>query len=241
VRYAVLSDIHGNLESLTTALELTKPDDVIMCLGDIVGYGPNPNECLQLIRERAKTVILGNHDVAAIESFGLDYFNDAAREALLWTQRVLTRENVAWLSGLDYEVRTPDYLLVHGAPVNYFTYILDNQTAAEAFEATDARLIFVGHTHLAEYFSRSESGRVTRHSMRAGGNLKLDPAVRYILNVGSVGQPRDGNPKASFAFYDVENGTVSWQRYDYPIEPVREKMAEVHLPRRLADRLLVGR
>jgi diadenosine tetraphosphatase ApaH/serine/threonine PP2A family protein phosphatase len=216
-------------------------DDVVLCLGDIVGYGPNPNECLNLVRERATTVILGNHDVAAIESFGLDYFNEAARTALVWTQGVLTKENAAWLAGLEYEARTPEYLLVHGAPVNYFTYILDNPTAAEAFDATDAPLVFIGHTHLAEYYAKSAGGRVTRHSMRAGGELGLEPNTRYIVNVGSVGQPRDGNPLPCLAFYDPAQSAISWKRYEYPIESVRAKMIDAQLPRRLADRLLVGR
>ena len=241
MRYAILSDIHGNLDSLTVALGMIQDDDVVLCLGDIVGYGPNPNECLSLVRQRAASTILGNHDVAAIDNFGLEYFNDAARDALLWTQSVLTKENAAWLGTLGYEVRTPEYLLVHGAPVNYFTYILDNPTAAEAFAATDASLVFIGHTHLAEYYAKGRDGRVTRHSMRAGGELRLEQDRRYIVNVGSVGQPRDGNPKASLAFYDPSTQTVTWRRYPYDIDDVRKKMSEAHLPQRLADRLLVGR
>jgi len=241
MRYAVVSDIHGNLESLRIALAALRKDDGLLCLGDIVGYGPNPNECVELIRERATATILGNHDVAAIESFGLDYFNPAAREAIEWTQKVLTPQSRDWLASLDYELRTPEYLLVHGAPVNYFEYIVDNPSAAEAFDGTDAPLVFIGHTHLAEYYAKAPSGRITRHPMRTGGSLQLDPATRYILNAGSIGQPRDGNPQASFLFYDQSNGTIEWQRYDYPIESVREKIAHEHLPARLADRLLVGR
>jgi predicted phosphodiesterase len=241
VRYAILSDIHGNLESLSVALRMLQPDDVVLCPGDIVGYGPNPNECVALIRERAGTTVLGNHDVAAIENFGLDYFNEAARKALEWTQGVLNAENKAWLATLEYEVRTPEFLLVHGAPVTYFAYILDNPSAAEAFAATDAPLVLIGHTHIAEYYAKSATGRVTRHSMRDGGTLRLENGTRYIVNAGSVGQPRDGNPKASFAFYDASAQTVEWQRYDYPMDAVREKMAHEHLPSRLRDRLLVGR
>jgi diadenosine tetraphosphatase ApaH/serine/threonine PP2A family protein phosphatase len=241
VKYGIISDVHANLESLNVALELIEPDRTVLSLGDIVGYGPNPNECAALVRERASSAILGNHDVAAIESFGLDYFNEAAREALEWTQGVLSAENAAWLGSLEYEVRTPDYLLVHGAPVNYFEYILDNVSAAEAFAATDAPLVFIGHTHLAEYYAKAPNGRVTRHPMRTGGELVLDPAVRYLVNVGSVGQPRDGNPRPSLALYDSETRTVTWKRYDYAVGRVRDKMAEAHLPQRLADRLLLGR
>jgi len=136
VRYAVLSDIHGNLDSLDAAFALIGAEDAVLCLGDTVGYGPQPNECVERIRARATATVLGNHDVAAIDDFGLAYFNPAAKEAMKWTQRVLTAENRTWLDSLGYEFRMPDFLLVHGAPVNYFEYILDKSAAARAFAAT---------------------------------------------------------------------------------------------------------
>src|SRR5512146_1316686 len=120
MRYAVMSDVHGNLESLQCAFSFLRDDDVLMCLGDIVGYGPNPNECVGMIRERARHAVLGNHDLAALENFGVEYFNDVARAAIAWTQGVLSDENRAWLNTLSYELRFPEFLLVHGAPVNYF-------------------------------------------------------------------------------------------------------------------------
>ncbi|HEU5481228.1 MAG TPA: metallophosphoesterase family protein, partial [Candidatus Tumulicola sp.] len=144
MRYAVISDVHGNLESLERALALLAPDDALICLGDMVGYGPNPNECVRLLRDRTTHAVLGNHDLAALENFGTEYFNDAARAAIEWTQRNLDAESRTWLNGLSYELRLPDFLLVHGAPVNYFEYILDKRAAARAFEQTDARLIFIG-------------------------------------------------------------------------------------------------
>jgi diadenosine tetraphosphatase ApaH/serine/threonine PP2A family protein phosphatase len=241
VSFAIVSDIHGNLESLTAALARVEPGDGLLCLGDIVGYGPNPNECVALIRERAKTTVLGNHDVAAIDNFGLEYFNPTARTALVWTQGVLAPEHAEWLSSLAYEHREPDYLMVHGAPVDYFAYILDNVDAARAFEATDAPLVFVGHSHVAEYYALLPDGSIVHRHMQHGGELALDAAARYVVNVGSVGQPRDANPEASFARYDPEARTVTWTRYGYPIEQVRAKIDEAHLPHVLADRLLVGR
>jgi diadenosine tetraphosphatase ApaH/serine/threonine PP2A family protein phosphatase len=240
-RFAIVSDIHGNLESFTAALAKLDPSDALLCLGDIVGYGPNPNECVALVRERATTTILGNHDVAAIDNFGLEYFNPVARTALIWTQGVLAREHREWLSSLGYEHREANFLMVHGAPVDYFTYILDNVDAARAFEATDAPLIFVGHSHVAEYYARSGDGSIVHRHMQQGGALSLDPDLRYVVNVGSVGQPRDANPAASFAFYDRAARTVTWERYPYAIEQVREKIDEARLPHVLADRLLVGR
>jgi diadenosine tetraphosphatase ApaH/serine/threonine PP2A family protein phosphatase len=210
-------------------------------LGDIVGYGPNPNECVARIRERATATVLGNHDVAAIDNFGLQYFNPAAREAMKWTQRVLDVESIAWLNSLGYEFRDPNFLLVHGAPVNYFEYILDKAGAARAFAATDAPLVFVGHTHIAEYYALEPDGSITHQHLQTGGTLVLDPQRRYIVNVGSIGQPRDLNPRASFGFYDVDARTVTVTRFDYPIAVVQEKIVAAHLPEALARRLVVGR
>ncbi|GAC1416298.1 MAG: metallophosphoesterase family protein [Candidatus Velthaea sp.] len=213
----------------------------MLCLGDIVGYGPNPNECVQLIRERATATVLGNHDVAAIDNFGLSFFNPAAREAMQWTQAVLSKESADWLNTLGYEFRMPEFLLVHGAPVNYFEYILDKPAAARAFAATDAPLIFIGHTHIAEYYALRPDGTIEHKHLQRGGTFTLDDANRYIVNVGSVGQPRDLNPQASFAFYEPAVKSITVTRYDYPIARVQEKIASVHLPAALARRLVMGR
>ncbi|HTU69995.1 MAG TPA: metallophosphoesterase family protein [Candidatus Baltobacteraceae bacterium] len=241
MRYAVISDIHSNIESLQRALALMREDDEILCLGDVVGYGPNPNECLELLRTRLKHAVLGNHDLAALENFGVEYFNDAARAAIAWTQRVLTDENRAWLNGLSYEIRYPEFLMVHGAPVHYFEYILDKRTAAKAFANTDAPLVFIGHTHIAEYWVQEPDGSVGHRHMQHGGALKLEEGRRYIIDVGSIGQPRDLNPEASFVFYEPERRSVEWVRYPYPIREVQEKIHEAHLPEYLAMRLESGR
>ncbi len=241
MRYAVLSDIHGNLEALELALAQIAPTDGLLCLGDIVGYGPNPNECVTLVRERATATVLGNHDVAAIDNFGLSYFNPAARAAMEWTQTVLAEEHRAWLNTLGYEFRMPECLLVHGAPVNYFEYILDKPAAARAFAATDAPLIFVGHTHIAEYYALRPDGTIDHKHLQQGGTFSLDEGSRYIVNVGSIGQPRDLNPRASFAFFEPATRTVSIVRFEYPIAQVQEKIAAAHLPEALARRLVMGR
>lgn len=241
MRYAVVSDIHSNIEALEAAFARIADDDAVLCLGDIVGYGPNPNECVERIRGRATATVLGNHDVAAIDDFGLAYFNPAAREAMKWTQGVLLPENRSWLDGLGYEFRMPEFLLVHGAPVNYFEYILDKSGAARAFAATDAPLIFVGHTHIAEVYALRPDGEIQHRHLQHGGEVRLEDGVRYLFNVGSVGQPRDLNPRASFGFYDSAARTVSVERVEYPIGLVQQKIASVHLPDALARRLLVGR
>ncbi|MEO9169981.1 MAG: metallophosphoesterase family protein [Candidatus Baltobacteraceae bacterium] len=241
MKYSIVSDVHGNLESLQRAFALIDDDDVVLCLGDIVGYGPNPNECARMVRERAKHSVLGNHDLAALENFGVEYFNDVARAAIAWTQQVLDGENREWLNGLSYELRLPDFLLVHGAPVNYFEYILDKRAALRAFEATDAPLIFVGHTHIAEYWVLEPDGSVSHKHMQKGGYLDLEPSKRYIVDVGSVGQPRDLNPDASFVRFDDGSRRVEWVRYDYPVGVVQEKIHEAQLPEYLAMRLETGR
>ena len=241
MRYAVLSDIHSNLDALDAAFALIRDDDAVLCLGDIVGYGPNPNECVERIRARHTATVLGNHDVAAIDDFGLAYFNPSAREAMRWTQGVLSAENRAWLDQLGYEFRMPDFLLVHGAPVNYFEYILDKAAAARAFAATDAPLIFIGHTHIAEIYAQHPDGTIEHAHLQQGGEIALADGVRYLVNVGSIGQPRDLNPKASFGFYDAAARTISIERVAYPIAEVQAKIASAHLPDALARRLTVGR
>ena len=241
MRYAIVSDIHGNIESLERALALIGNEDTVLCLGDIVGYGPNPNECVRMIQARAQNAVLGNHDLAALENFGVEYFNDAARAAIAWTQEVLSDESRTWLNGLSYELRFPDFLLVHGAPVNYFEYILDKRTAARAFANTDAPLVFIGHTHIAEYWVQEPDGSIGHKHMQNGGELQLEEGRRYIVDVGSVGQPRDLNPDASFAIYDSSARRVEWVRYPYPIAEVQEKIHHVHLPDYLATRLESGR
>lgn len=241
MRYAVVSDVHGNIEALEAALAVIRDDDAVLCLGDIVGYGPNPNECVERIRARATATVLGNHDVAAIDDFGLAYFNPAAREAMKWTQSVLTAQNREWLDGLGYEFRMPEFLLVHGAPINYFEYILDKAAAARAFAATDAPLIFVGHTHIAEVYALQPDGSIEHQHLQQGGEVSLAEGVRYLVNVGSIGQPRDLNPRLSFAIYDPQQRSVAIERIEYPIARVQEKIASVQLPDALARRLLVGR
>lgn len=241
MRYAIVSDIHGNLESLQTVVLTLADDDALVSLGDVVGYGPNPNECVATLQSRAQHAVLGNHDLAAVENFGVESFNRAAREAIAWTQGVLDAPSREWLNALPYELRFPDFLLVHGAPVNYFEYILDKRTAARAFERTDARIVFVGHTHIAEYWSLDPDGTIGHKHMQHGGEIELEKEKRYIIDVGSVGQPRDLNPQPCFVRYDSETGRVQWIRYDYPVENVQNKMRAAGLPASLIERLNLGR
>jgi predicted phosphodiesterase len=241
MRYAIVSDVHGNLESLERALSAISDEDVLISLGDVVGYGPNPNECVATLRGRCRHAVLGNHDLAAVENFGVENFNSAARAAIGWTQGVLDEPSRSWLNSLPYELRLPEFLLVHGAPVNYFEYILDKSSAARAFDRTDARIVFVGHTHIAEYWTSDTNGKIGHKHMQHGGELALEDDKRYIIDVGSVGQPRDLNPRACFVRYDPGERRVEWVRYEYPIEKVQDKMRAADLPAYLIERLSVGR
>jgi diadenosine tetraphosphatase ApaH/serine/threonine PP2A family protein phosphatase len=241
MKYAFVSDVHANLESLQHVLGALSEDETLVSLGDVVGYGPNPNECVAALRERCGNAVLGNHDLAAVENFGVEHFNRAAREAIAWTQGVLDEASRTWLNALPYELRFPEFLLVHGAPVNYFEYVLDKRAAAGAFDRTDARIVFVGHTHIAEYWVREPDGTIGHKHMQHGGSLELDGEKRYIIDVGSVGQPRDLNPQACFVRYDPAEMRVEWLRYDYPIAEVQAKMRAAGLPRYLVDRLSLGR
>lgn len=241
MRYAIVSDIHSNLESLTVMLAMLEAEDRLLCLGDTVGYGPDPNQCVSMLRERATQAVLGNHDVAATDNFGVAYFNPAARAAIVWTQGVISTESIEWLNGLSYEIRTPEYLMVHGAPKNYFEYILDKRAADRAFKNTDAPLIFAGHTHIADYYKLNPDGTIDHAHMQKGGSLALQEGARYIVNGGSVGQPRDLNPNASFAWYEPQARTIEFVRYAYPIAQVQQKIRDAGLPEALAARLEFGR
>ncbi|MBD5633238.1 MAG: metallophosphoesterase family protein [Candidatus Eremiobacteraeota bacterium] len=241
MRFTFISDIHSNVESLEAVFARIPASDTVLCLGDVVGYGPNPNECLALLRARVHASVLGNHDVAAVDGYGIEYFNPAARAAIEWTRTVIDPGHVAWLDGLSYELRLDDFLMVHGAPVEYFTYILDKGAAARAFAATDAPLVFVGHTHVADYYALARDGSIAHAHRQHGGVLALEPGMRYIVNAGSVGQPRDLNPEASFATFDSDARSVTWQRVAYPLARTQEKIEAARLPEVLARRLASGR
>ena len=209
-RLAIVSDIHSNLEALQAVARPRGPGDALLCLGDTVGYGPNPNECVELVRARARGRVMGNHDLAAIEGYGVEYFNPAARsrrrmDASECWPKSTPRGSRNWSTSSE----PPEFLLVHGAPERYFSYILDAAGARRAFAATDADVIFVGHSHVAEYYALT-AGRDRASPHAARGQLTLVPGVRYIINAGSVGQPRDLNPEASFARFDPPARTIVW-------------------------------
>lgn len=242
MRYGIISDVHSNIEALEAVLgELDALGiDELICLGDIVGYGPNPNECCTMLRERKCISIAGNHDEAAAKDSGIDYFSPLAREALEWNRAALTRDHLSYLSDLPRERRFDGFDIVHGAPVYHFDYILDVIDAQAAFNRTDAALTFVGHSHIAEVYYQDASRRTYQQRLLHGGRVDISPEYRYIVNPGSVGQPRDRNPQAAFAVIDVGEAYVDVRRVTYDVRSVQERIEHAHLPSQLGERLSIG-
>jgi predicted phosphodiesterase len=246
MRYGIISDIHGNLEALQRVLEELEDVDEVICLGDIVGYGANPNECCQLVRERCSLIMMGNHDAAVVGLMDLRWFNAVAAEALLWTRSQLSEENINFLSSLQTVKRVDNlFLTVHGSlryPIE--EYIFDELTAYGSMRKMpeDIRLCFFGHTHVAEAYSkRLNEKSVSRIDMSRGGKLRISSDEVYLINCGSVGQPRDGNSMAGFGIYDVESNEVEVKRIMYDIETAARKILRAGLPPLLAQRLFLGR
>ena len=232
MRLAIISDIHSNLEALSAALEAInkRKVDQIICLGDIVGYGANPRECLRLVRERCSVVLLGNHDLAAVKTEKAEDFNTTARIAARWTNGMLLEEEKSYLASLPYSAMLDDILFVHASPYEpeEFHYILSTRDAVDAMGFFTQRLCFVGHSHVPGMFS--ERGRVT----------VIDEDERYLINVGSVGQPRDGNPQLSFGLLDTEKWKYENIRLSYDAETAARKIIAAGLPPILGERLMVG-
>jgi len=237
MRYAVISDIHGNLEALKSVLKSIKKNgvDEILCLGDIVGYGPNPNECVERIKKMGIKTVVGNHDYVMVDDSWLEHFNPAAKLAALWTKALLKSENLQYLACLPFTVRLPDILLVHGSPIKpgRFHYIFNAIEALSQLNGFQEKICFVGHSHYPAIFT--SDGDV----FKDGAELK--DSVRYIINVGSVGQPRDKNPSACYGLLDTDSLTFSLVRIDYYIKKTAKKIMKAGLPVFLAERLFEGR
>jgi len=243
MRCLVLSDIHSNLEAFEAVVKDAGPVDQVWCLGDVVGYGPDPNDCVELLRSMPHRCICGNHDWATLGKLDLRDFNPDARDANLWNREQLTPDNLAYLDGLEETWVEGDFTLIHGSPRHpIWEYIIYASTAQTNFEHFDTPVCFVGHTHTPVIFclhEESGAGMVETIAPVANIPLKLGPG-RLIVNPGSVGQPRDGDPRASYAILDTEMLTVEHHRVEYPVEKTQAKMMEYDLPLRLVLRLGYG-
>lgn len=237
MRIALLSDIHSNLEALRAVLDSLPSVDRILCLGDIVGYGADPAQVIDLLRERGAEALQGNHDWAVVTGDTAE-FNPLAARAVEWTRSVLDRGPVDFLRRLPrtLEVEGCDALAVHGSPLDpLFEYVTGAGAARGCFGATSRSLILLGHSHIAMRFALRE-GRVEGRAFPEGGAETLGP--RTILNPGSVGQPRDGNPRASFGL--LAEGRFEIRRVEYDVAGAARKIREAGLPEFLAERLFFG-
>jgi predicted phosphodiesterase len=238
VRVAVVSDIHANLaalEAVLAAIDASPPDE-IWCLGDLVGYGARPNECCALVRERATVCLGGNHDLAVRGTIDLSDFSGDAGIAAEWTRGVIDEESLAFLQTLDVQGTAHGIALYHGSardPV--WEYVLSDEAAAATLTMTDAATVLVGHSHVALSVS----------SMLAGGlapqGTKIDlTSARWLLNPGSVGQPRDGDPRAAYLTLDLHTHTAGFDRVEYDVERTQAEIRAAGLPEPLASRLETG-
>ena len=241
MRYAILSDIHANLEALRAVLDDARDRvDAVLCLGDTVGYGADPGPCVELVGERATASVAGNHEWAVTGRMDLEWFNPYAREAAEWTHDRLDRECRAYLGALPLTAEVEDAVLVHASPARpeEWEYILSAEDGFAVLSHFATRLCFVGHSHVPGAWSIASAGRAHE---RGAVQLQLERGRRYLVNVGSVGQPRDRDARASYAVWDVDDRAVEIRRVGYDVETARGKIMAAGLPSMLGDRLRAGR
>ena len=240
MRYAIFADIHANLEALEAVLAAYKKESVdkYFCVGDVVGYAANPNECLEKFSEINPVCVAGNHDWASVGLLSLDYFNRYAKEAISWTVGNLKDKAVSFLKTLQLVYKNEDLTLVHGtlSSPQDFDYMIGNEIASRSFGLLETDVCFVGHTHTPGIFIQSKDQVRYAYTEK----IVMAQGHKYIVNVGSVGQPRDSDYRASYCLYDTENREIIIKRVDYDKALARSKIIEAGLPRFLGDRLLVG-
>jgi predicted phosphodiesterase len=246
VRDLIISDIHANFDALEAVLQdAAGRYDRIICLGDIVGYGPDPNRVVDWVRANVASVVRGNHDKAATGLEDPSWFNPVAEYAARWTQKELTPENDHFVRVMQRgPVPVNSYQIAHGSPLDEDGYIVTTVDAGFAFPYIDSEVTFFGHTHLQGGFSwsRMKAHPIPRPCILDRPEvIELQHDEAYLLNPGSVGQPRDGDPRAAYLIYDSAERTVAFARVAYDIEAVQQKIRRAQLPDILADRLSVGR
>lgn len=242
MRYAIFSDMHSNLEAYQAFLEDARKEGIngYLCVGDIVGYGANPRECIGLTRELGCPVVCGNHDWAAASKIIIEYFNYNAQKAILWTMEALDDVDKNYLANLNLVYQDEEFTLVHGSldRPQEFGYVLDQEEAARSIHFQQTPLCFIGHSHTAEIFYENKGGYI---DYTVKPKLKMEAGRKYLVNVGSVGQPRDGDWRSSYCIYDNEKKTLHIKRLEYDLKKAQEKILQADLPSRLAMRLAQGR
>jgi diadenosine tetraphosphatase ApaH/serine/threonine PP2A family protein phosphatase len=238
-RVAVISDVHGNwhaLEAVLAAVEAEQPDE-LWCLGDLVGYGPRPNPCCTTVRERASLCLAGNHDLGVLGRLDLAEFAPDAVASAEWTRGVLSAEARSFLESLSPTARRQDVQLFHASPRDpVWDYVLSADAAEAAFELTEDPLVLVGHSHVPLALAEAD-GTLAGGLAPEGTEAELGAGARLLLNPGSVGQPRDGDPRAAWLLLDFASACASFHRVAYPLERTQEEIRERGLPDALAERL----
>lgn len=244
MRYAIISDIHSNLAAFQAVLnDINKTGGIerIWCLGDIVGYGPDPKECIELLRQYEHICVAGNHDWGALEKIDLNDFNPEAAAACRWTGQQLGPDEVDYLANLPLTLQEGDFTLAHGSPREpIWEYLLSTYSARISFDYFQTKYCLVGHSHVPAIFEQlADSEDCSLAELSPDAPLILGEN-RQIINPGGVGQPRDGDPRAAYAIYDSEHGVIQHHHVPYDIDATQQKMAEYGLPSRLITRLSYG-
>ena len=239
MKFAIIADIHGNLDALEVVLKDAKEQGCThyTCLGDVVGYGANPKECLDIVRDSEMPTVKGNHDEYCSIDDETEGFNPHAAQAVLWTREQLSEDDRQWLRDLKYFRLVTSFSIVHATldgPQSW-GYVFDKLAAAASFTYQNTSVCFFGHTHVPVAFIRDSMVRGGTYS-----KLKVEAGKKYFINIGSVGQPRDGDPRAAYGVYDLDHGIIELRRLEYPIEKAQAKIRAAGLPERLADRLATG-
>ena len=240
MKYAVIADIHANLEAFEVVLKDTKDQRCThyCCVGDVVGYNANPKECLDIVRDMGMPCVKGNHDEYCSSEEDLEGFNPHAAEAVNWTRKQLNKDDRQWLRDLKYVRLVASFSMVHATldQPQRWGYVFDKLAAASSFTYQNTSVCFFGHTHVPVAF--------VRDSMVRGGTyskFRVEPGKKYFVNVGSVGQSRDGVAKATYVIYDLNEGSIELRRLDYDIPKAQKKILEAGLPARLSERLALGK
>lgn len=244
MRYLVLSDIHANLEALEATLAAAPAHDAVLMLGDLVGYGADPNAVVERVRGLANaTLIRGNHDKVAAGLARVDGFNHLARQAIEWTASALTPDNLAWLAALPEGPVVIDDLveICHGAPFDEDVYIFDDLDARRAFSVMRRPVCLFGHTHVPAVFQFADAMEAVGPPRGERFRVAIEDRRRYLVNCGAIGQPRDGDPRAAFGLVDTDTQSLTVLRVPYDLAAAQAKIVAAGLPEMLAQRLAIGR
>lgn len=240
MRFAIFGDIHANLHALQTVLADAREQKCthFVCMGDVVGYNAFPHECLEIVRQLECPVVKGNHDEQASMMGDQEGFNPLAEEAMNWTRERLTREEKEWLRALRMQRQVRDFTIVHATldTPHKWGYVFNQLDAAASFSYQHTAVCFIGHTHSPKAYIRDGSVRTVPLDV-----LSLEPGKKYLVNVGSVGQPRDGDWRSAYCIYDTDNREIQLRRLEYDLAGAQQAIIAAGLPKRLADRLAVGR